>query len=352
MNPSFPIYIVSKGRFESRLTSRAFETMGVPYSIVVEQQEYKSYCAVIDPAKVLVLDPAYQRNYDTFSDLGVKESTGSGPARNFVWDHAIAAGAPWHWVVDDNISGFYRWNKNLKVPVSDGTIFKAMEDFVLRYQNVAMAGPNYFMFASRKTKAPPLNINTRIYSCNLIRNDVPFRWRGRYNEDTDLSLRMLKAQWCTILFNAFLQMKSTTLQMKGGNTDTIYKAGTLAKSQMLVDMHPDVARLAWRYGRAHHFVDYSGFRSTALVRREGVAIPTGVNDYGMKLVPFDNKRKRAAPTGATPSSNAGEPTSRTEPLPQAPRAAEQRPGRPSGRVERGRRPRRSSSRPASPPSSG
>lgn len=144
MNPAFPIYIVSKGRYESRLTSKAFEAIGVPYSIIVEGQERDAYAAVIDPKKILVLDPAFQRDYDAFSDLGVTESKGSGPARNFAWAHAVAQGAPWHWVVDDNISGFFRWNKNLKVPVSDGTIFKVMEDFVLRYQNVAMAGPKLF----------------------------------------------------------------------------------------------------------------------------------------------------------------------------------------------------------------
>lgn len=297
MNPQFPIYIVSKGRHETRLTSKAFEAMGVPYSIVVEEQERDAYAAVIDPKKVLVLDPEYQRQYDAFSDLGVTESKGSGPARNFAWEHSISIGASHHWVMDDNINGFYRWNKNLKVPVSDGTIFAAMEEFVLRYSNVAMAGPNYFMFASRKSKQAPFYLNTRIYSCNLIRNDVPFRWRGRYNEDTDLSIRMLKAKWCTVLFNAFLQLKSTTLKMKGGNTDTIYKNGTAAKSQMIVDMHPDVARLAWKFGRAHHHVDYSGFRDTQLVRRPGLDIPTAVDDFGMKLVVID-KKKKAAQTGA------------------------------------------------------
>jgi uncharacterized protein involved in tolerance to divalent cations len=283
VNPAFPVYIVSKGRWESRLTSKTFEAMGVPYSIVVEEQEYKAYCEVIDKAKVLVLDKAYQRDYDAFSDLGIKESKGSGPARNFVWDHAVACGAAWHWTVDDNIKAFYRWNRNLKVPVSDGTIFKCMEDFVERYDNVAMAGPNYFMFASRKSKAPPLQLNTRIYSCNLIRTASPFRWRGRYNEDTDLSLRMLKAGWCTVLFNAFLQEKTTTLTMKGGNTDTIYKDGTLPKCQMLVDMHPDVCQLAWRFGRPHHFCDYKRFQH-GLIKKAGIEVPAEVDNYGMELV--------------------------------------------------------------------
>lgn len=246
--------------------------------------------AVFDRPRLLVLDPAYQRDYDTFSGIGEETGAkGSGPARNFIWDHAVAEGWAWHWVVDDNIKAFYRLNNNLKVPVADGTIFRVMEDFCLRYKNISMAGPNYFMFASRKSKIAPFTPNTRIYSCNLIRCDVPYRWRGRYNEDTDLSIRMLKGRWCTVLFNAFLQEKTTTLTMGGGNTDTIYVAGTRAKSQMLVDMHPDVVKLAWRWGRWHHFADYSRFKRNKLIRVDDYDVPEGVDDYGMTLRRVEGK---------------------------------------------------------------
>ena len=284
MNPQFPIYIVSKGRSDSRLTARHLEAMGVPYRIVVEEQERDAYAAVIDPAKVLVLDPIYQRDYPTCDDLGDTKSKGPGAARNFAWDHSIAEGHPWHWVMDDNIKGFFRFNRNLKVPAADGTCFRVMEDFVLRYRNVAMAGPDYFMFTPRKAKLPPFICNTRIYSCNLIRNDVPFRWRGRYNEDTDLSLRMLKAGWVTVQFYAFLQYKMPTQTVPGGNTADFYsKEGTAAKSRMLAQMHPDVAREVFKFGRAHHVVDYSPFRKNILCLRDGVEVPKGVDDYGMVL---------------------------------------------------------------------
>lgn len=288
MNPRWPLYIVSKGRADSRLTSKALERMGVPYRIVVEAQEVETYAAAIDRSKILTLDPEYQRKYETCDDLGTTKSKGPGPARNFVWDHAISEGHSWHWVMDDNIKGFYRLNKNLKVPVSDGTVFACMEDFVERYRNVAMAGPNYFMFASRKSKMPPFVTNTRIYSCNLIRNDTPYRWRGRYNEDTDLSLRMLKDGWCTVQFNAFLQEKITTQHLKGGNTDAFYaKEGTLAKSKMQVDLHPDVSKMVWRFGRVHHHVDYRPFRANKLVLRRGVEIDAGVDNYGMRLIKIE-----------------------------------------------------------------
>jgi len=286
MNPQFPIYIPSKGRADSRLTMRALDAMRVPYYVVVEAQEHSGYAAVIDPARLLILDPTYQRDYDTCDDIGDAKSKGPGPARNFAWAHALSIGAAWHWVMDDNIRWFCRLVRNQKIHVTDGTIFRCMEDYCLRYANVAMAGPAYEFMTPRKAKIGPLVFNTRIYSCNLIRNDVPFRWRGRYNEDTDLSLQMLKAGWCTFQFNAFLQKKVATQQLKGGNTDAFYaKEGTAAKSEMQVRLHPDCSRLVMRYGRPHHYVDYKRFATNKLVLAPGVTVPTGVNEYGMTRTP-------------------------------------------------------------------
>lgn len=251
---------------------RALDEICVDYRVIVEEQELDLYAAVIDPAKLLVLDPEYQRNYDAMIDLAPEESRGSGPARNFAWDHARAAGHTAHWTVDDNIRKWLYLNRNVKRRFGDGSVFRMMENFALRYENVVMAGPNYKSFVPRKERRPyPITVNTRIYSCNLIVGDPKgMRWRGRWNEDTILSLDMLKVGWCTILFNAFQQNKLATMTMRGGNTDEIYADGTLRKSQMLVAAHPDVAKLKWRWGRWHHIVDYRPFRGNKLVRREGV----------------------------------------------------------------------------------
>jgi len=272
MKPKHPIYIISKGRADSRHTSRALECMNVDYRIAVEPQEYDAYAAVIEPRKILVLP---------FSNHGL----GSYPARNWCWEHSISQGATWHWIMDDNIDGFVRLNNNKKIPCRSGAIFRASEDFVDRYENVAQAGLQYRFFAEQRTAMPPFRINTRIFSCILIRNDVPFRWRLKYNEDVDLSLQMLKAGWCTIMFNAFLQNKAATLTVKGGNTEELYDNGnkTKEKSQMLVDTWPDMASLVMRYGRWHHRVDFDVFRKNRLIKKN-VVIPEGVNNYGMKLV--------------------------------------------------------------------
>ena len=291
-NPEYPVYIISKGRWEKRVTARYLERMAVPYHIVVEPQEYGRYAAVIDPRRILVLP---------FSNLG----QGSIPARNWVWDHALTKGYRRHWILDDNIEGFYRYNRNVKRLCLTGSIFKAAEEFTDRYSNVYLSGFHYESFVHSKTKRSPFQLNTRIYSCILIRNDCRHRWRGRYNEDTDLSLRVLKDGFPTILFNAFLAKKDGTMSCKGGNTDELYRQdlafdGRLEMARSLQRQHPDVTKIVWRWNRWQHQVDYRPFAGNKLIRRPGLIIDPGVNEYGMKL-------SVKPQTGPNPSSRRASP---------------------------------------------
>ena len=276
-NPRYPVYIPSKGRWESRLTMKAFDRIGVPYHVVIEPQEYDGYAAVIDPEKILTLP---------FSNLG----QGSIPARNWIWNHSRDNGFARHWQFDDNIESFWRLNHNLRVKVADGTIFNCVEDFVERYENVPHAGLQYFMFCADRTAWPAFYLNTRVYSMHLLCNETkingePLDWRGRYNEDTDLSLRILKAGYCTMLFNAFLGMKATTMTMKGGNMDELYKDdGRLKMAEALRDAHPDVCTITRKWGRWQHQVNYKPFRKNKLIKKSGLEIKPGINNYGMRLV--------------------------------------------------------------------
>lgn len=292
-NPKYPVYIISKGRSESMYTSRSLSRMKVPHYIMIEPQDEEAYDKALDTFNL--------RDYVTlliapFSNHG----DGPGRARNLCWDHSIEIGAEKHWVMDCNISDFYRLHKNMRIRVESGAIFKAAEDFVDRFENVPISGFQYRFFIAPNSKYPPYVKNTRIYSTLLISNDCKHRWRGRYNEDTDICLRVLKDGDCTIQFNAFLQGKAATQTVKGGNTAEFYHAegtldkskwrdgmlnpeGTIKKSQMLVDLHPDVSRVVWRYGRWHHYVDYSPFKKNVLRYKSGVDVPNGINNYGMHL---------------------------------------------------------------------
>lgn len=280
----YPIYIISKGRWETRHTSKALEKMGVPYYIAVEPQEYDKYAAVIDPKKVLALP---------FSNHG----KGSGPARNWCWEHSQENGFKRHWLMDDNIAEFWRFHNNKRYRVERGSaIFRATEDFVDRFENVALAGLQYKFFCVDDYPYPPYILNTRIMSCFLIDNDCPVKWRGKYNEDVDLSIRVLKEGLVTMLFYSFLCGKLRTGTVKGGNTSEIYnnyqEDASLKKSQMLKEMHPDVVTLIERYGRTHHHVDLNaiinkdGFpaRQNALILKKDAKIVNKVDNYGMKLI--------------------------------------------------------------------
>jgi len=244
--------------------------MKVPYHIVVEPQEYKYYSDVIDKQKILTLP---------FKNLG----QGSIPARNWVWEHSIQNGHLKHWILDDNIYDFYRLNRNARHIVQTGTIFVCAEDFTDRYENVLISGFNYRFFMVPTDKHPPYYLNTRVYSAILIQNTIQHRWRGRYNEDTDLCIRVLKDGYCTILFNAFLQEKAGTMTLKGGNTDELYQDdGRLKMAKSLQEQHPDICTITWKFGRWQHQVNYDVFKKNKL-RRKNIEIKQGIDNYDMIL---------------------------------------------------------------------
>lgn len=288
-------YIVSKGRSDTMYTSRSLNRMKVPHYIVIEPQDLEPYKKALEN---------FQLTYATlivapFSNHG----DGPGRARNYARDHSIAMGQPAAWYHDDNIQDFYRLHKNKRIRVESGVCFKACEDFVDRFENVPVAGLQYRFFIAPDSHYPAYTKNTRIYSCILIQNTCKHWFRGRYNEDTDLCLRVLKDGDCTIQFNAFLQGKAATQTVKGGNTQEFYHVegdidksnwrdghlnatGTVNKSLMLERMHPDVAKVVWKYGRWHHYVDYSPFKKNKLILKKDVDLDKmpKVNEYGMKLI--------------------------------------------------------------------
>jgi len=98
----YPIYVISKGRYEKCLTADFLLTDGVDFKLVVEPQEKNLYADKFGSDRVLVLP---------FSNLGL----GSIPARNWCWENSIQNGHDKHWILDDNIRQVWRWNKGKKM---------------------------------------------------------------------------------------------------------------------------------------------------------------------------------------------------------------------------------------------
>jgi len=282
----YPLYIISKGRADRCLTARFMAADGVPFHIVVEKKEVAEYGKQYGIENIYVLP---------FSNLG----QGSIPARNWVWEHAKAAGHERHWIFDDNIYHIIRFFRGKRIYCNANKALTACEDFVDRYKNVAIAGLNYCMFGivCSHYSAPAFYLNHHVYSALLIQNDIPCRWRGRYNEDTDLCLQVLSGGWCTILFNAFMIKKVASMTMKGGNTNELYQGdGRLKMARSLERLWPGVVETKRRFKRPQHVIKNAwGKFDTPLKKRTDLIIEDTPNEYGMTLKqvkPIKSKRLR------------------------------------------------------------
>jgi hypothetical protein len=256
--PKYNIYIISKGRYNKPMTVNALVNMGIPFNIVVEPKEYEEYIKVINKEKIIVAP-------ENFSERG----QGGIPVRNFVLEYSKNKGEKKHWILDDNIGGFGYQKTGRRISTNtNGDFFRECEDFVDRYSNIKMSGIRY-RFHHNYVKSP-YYLNTRIYSCILMDNSIKHKWRGKYNEDTDLSLRVLKDGDCTMLFTWCFCNKAGTLSVKGGNTDDLYAKTDNRKefAESLREQHPEHVKVVWRYNRWHHDVNYKPFRGNVLLMHE------------------------------------------------------------------------------------
>jgi hypothetical protein len=262
-----------------------FRSHRVSFKIVVEPQEYEQYGKVVDKQNILVTP---------------HQNKGLTVTRNWIWDYAEQQGYEKFWTFDDNIGRVYRWNKNRRLQVKDGTYLKVVEDFADRYSNLYIIGMNYVSFCKSRDQIPPYYPNTRIYSNMLLTTNAKLssgeKLRNElfYNDDTDLCLRVLKDGLPTIQINAFLIDKGTTMMIKGGMTDYYLSEeckGRLTFAQELQKAHPDVVNVTKKFNRWHHHVNYKPFARNKLIKKPNVVIPKGINNYGMKLIHLSSSTK-------------------------------------------------------------
>lgn len=273
IQPRYPVYVISKGRFQNCLTAKFLLRDEVEFILVVEEEEAQEYATQFGAHRVQILP---------FSNLGL----GSIPARNWVWEDSKASGAERHWILDDNIMGVLRRYCGKRLYCQSGVAFRAIEDFADRYDNLAIIGMNYDKFILDNRKMPPFYLNNHVYSNLLIKNDLPNRWRGRYNEDTDLCLQVLADGWCTVLVNAFGVQKMATMTMKGGNATELYVGdGRLKMARALERLWPRVVKTGRRFNRPQHIVNSSWQKfDTPLKLKPGIDLSKlQPNEYGMEL---------------------------------------------------------------------
>jgi len=269
--PKYPIYIPSKDRAATSYTAKFFLDDGVDFKIVIEPGQVKEYEKHFDKDLLLVMPK------DDMKLLG---------SRLWIREHSIKQGHKRHWQFDDNIRSIRKVYKRKRIPCDSNKAIRLVEEFTDRYINIGLSGFNYDTFV-RNAKTP-YQLNCHVYSATLVNNEMPFKWRLYYNDDTDLCLQVLTNDLCTVLFNAFVVCKMKTMTVAGGNTKDLYKdAGRLKMARSLEEIWPDHVETKWRFNRPQHVIknNWKQF-TTPLIRRKDI-------DWG-KIEKTDNEMKLVA----------------------------------------------------------
>lgn len=252
MAVKYPVYIPSKDREKSALTARWFKKWNLPFQMVVEPSQVEKYEAAGWGDYLLVLPE------DGMRLLG---------SRLWIREHSISNGFARHWQFDDNIRSFRRLHRGVRVHVNPHKAIEICEEFTDRYTNIGISGFDYEMFVTDQVKKPYV-LNVHVYSASLINNQMPYKWRLYYNDDTDLCLQVLTGGLCTVQFKTLMVEKMKTLTVKGGNTDDLYQRdGRLLMARSLEEVWPEHVETAWRFGRPQHRVKNNWKQFTTPLQR-------------------------------------------------------------------------------------
>ena len=256
MVTKYPIYVLSKGRYNACLTANFLIKDGVEFYLVVEKSEYNLYRKKYPDTNILVL-PDYA------------SGKGAIHVRNWIWSHSISNNHERHWEFDDNIRCIKRLQKGMRIVCNSSIAIKVVEDFTDRYTNIGISGFNYSMFVVNETNIAYFT-NCHVYSGMLIYNNMPYRWRLNYNADTDLCLQVLDDNLCTVSFNQFSIDKIATMKMKGGNTDKYKGDGRLKMAKLLEFTWPKYVTTTWKFNRPQHSVPWKKLFKQKLIRRTDI----------------------------------------------------------------------------------
>ena len=157
IEPQYPMYIVSKGRGDSRLTSRCFERLRIPYFIVVEVQDFDEYACVIDEEK----SSLSHLNVPIMVTDQEEQGTGAGTTQKRMVTKDTGCLTTISKISTGCIATEFCPSLTVECSVS--------EEFVDRFSNVPVAGLNYDFFVIANGSTYPLFVTLVFtqHSCSI-----------------------------------------------------------------------------------------------------------------------------------------------------------------------------------------
>lgn len=216
MKTMFPIYVPSKARPNlKRGTIELLSNEGLDFNVVVEPQDYESYCCWID---------SIVQSVPVTAKLSVlklpKNDQGLAYARQFCKEHSAERGDEYHWSLDDDIRSFLsRFPGQPTGHPCAGQLMRTIEMEVLKYSNVGKAGTNQNSFPPGKNG---IKVNYAPEQCHLINNSVEAKFTGKIFVDFQHSLRTLREGWCVLTFD-HLRTNCPAIGSKEGGMQAVYR---------------------------------------------------------------------------------------------------------------------------------
>lgn len=205
---SWPIYIPSKGRALTMSTPELLKESGVPFKIVVEPQDYDAYKNANPETSFMVL---------------AKDNQGIGFVRQSILDWARNSKDDWFWMMDDDITGFFKAVNGRNVKTSIDSILSICELNLERTWFVGQAALEYqqYSWSAKKDYTWNSYCDVCVAINTTITKGIDYRSHMDLKEDRDFTLQILaNAGLKTVRFSKF----SFSAPKNGSNKGGLYQA--------------------------------------------------------------------------------------------------------------------------------
>lgn len=251
MTEIWPVLIASKGRPDGRTFSLLRESQ-IKYSVFVESEDEAKY----ESALGLYCDKVF---------VLPKSNQGIGYVRQTILDYARQKNIEWYWMMDDDISGFYKTQTQRTIKITAREALETCQRQLLQLPTVAQAALEYQQFAWSATV--PLKMNSYCDVCVAINpkrvGRVNYRPELRLKEDRDFTLQLIANsgyQTCRFSFYSFSVPKNGS--NKGGCQDDYKtKDRELEHSKKMCELWPGICTLNFkRDGRPDVKINWGLFK--------------------------------------------------------------------------------------------
>ncbi len=209
----YPICIISKDRADICTTHKLLDYDGITYFYFVEPQDYNKYVERFGKDKVINIGE---------NDKGVYY------VRNFCIEWSKKQGYEKHWQTDDDLKQLLfrpmnkikglRSREKINNPLKMLNTIENIADRCVNYGGGCI-GHDGFAFAKKRD----IDVNKMIYCFQLINNSIKARYQPNTSEDIDFSIRLLRENYVTLLFNKYSFTTPKSGSIKGGCNSADYK---------------------------------------------------------------------------------------------------------------------------------